>query len=66
MSKQPKTHAYLADALPGDLNDKVPCTCGLPKVNRAHEVPAATPEQQAADAARLGEHTSATEGDDDA
>jgi hypothetical protein len=60
-----RTHAYIADSdVSPDWKDRRPCTCGLPKQSRYHDVPEPDPEAAVIAARILGESQDRIEGED--
>ncbi|HEX6970239.1 MAG TPA: hypothetical protein VF174_15700 [Micromonosporaceae bacterium] len=50
------SHVYVPDAsVAPDHRDRRPCTCGMPKSNRVHELPEVPDEAKLVDARKLGE-----------
>ncbi|GIH07390.1 hypothetical protein Rhe02_54570 [Rhizocola hellebori] len=58
MATKLSTHVFQWDGItdPLALKPVEYCTCKLPRRHPRHDVAPQTPEQDAADAARLGEH----------
>lgn len=54
-ARRTATHPYMP-AGPPDHRGQQPCACGLPRTNRAHDLPDTDPDTTAAEQRRLGEH----------